>query len=271
MTPDENSRDFVRALARGLSVVESFQDTEQAVSLSDVAARTKLSRGTVRRALLTLQGLGYVCEKNGQFSLTPRTLRLGYSYLSSQPVWTLTRPIIEGVFETTGETTSLSVLDDGMIVYLIRIVAPRLLHDKLAIGSRLVAYPASMGRVLLGGLPDAELDAYLDHTELRALTPFTVVDRARVRALIEQARESGYAVNDQEMELGLRSIAVPIKDSTGHVVAALNIGCSTARTSYAEMERNFLPVLRGAAEQISKVLAHAGVRANAAPIAALAE
>lgn len=262
MSAIDNSRDFVRALARGLAVIESFQGAEQTASLSDLSVRTKLSRGTVRRALLTLQSLGYIQEANGLFTLTPRTLRLGYSYLSSQPIWTLTRPFVQDVFEKTGETTSLSVLDDGMIVYLIRMVAPRLLHDRLSTGSRLHAYPASMGRVLLSGLSETELDAYLDRTELRALTPFTVVDRKRVLALIQQARESGYAVNDQEMELGLRSIAVPIKGPEGAVVAAINIGCSTARTSYAEMEMNFLPILRAAAETIGEVLTHAGVRSG---------
>lgn len=260
MSAGECSRDFVRALARGLAVIESFQNAQETASLSELAQRTNLSRGTVRRALLTLQELGYVHEKNGQFALTPRTLRLGYSYLSSQPIWTLTRPFVEEVFEQTGETTSLSVLDDGMIVYLIRLVAPRLLHDRLAIGSRLPAYPASMGRVLLAGLPPEELDAYLSKTELRALTPLTIIDPKRVKGLIDQARESGYAVNDQEMEIGLRSIAVPIKDPDNNVIAAVNIGCSTARTSYAEMEKNFLPVLRAAAAKIGDLVAHAGVR-----------
>lgn len=264
MSVVDTSRDFVRALARGLSVIESFQGAERPLSLSDLAVRTKLSRGTVRRALLTLESLGYVSEDHGQFTLTPRALRLGYSYLSSQPIWTLTRPIVEEVFAKTGETTSLSVLDDGMIVYLIRITAPRLLHDKLSIGSRLPAYPASMGRVLLAGLTDSELDSYLEKTELRAITPYTVVDPKRVRALVQQARESGYAVNDQEMELGLRSIAVPIKGPDGSVSAAINIGCSSARTSYAEMEMNFLPILRDAASRIGDILAYAGLRAGQA-------
>src|SRR5690242_16211381 len=193
----ENSRDFVRALARGLAVIESFADAPNAATLSEIATRAKLSRGTVRRALMTLQSLGYLAEDNGRFSLSPRTLRLGYSYLSAQPLWTLARPYVEEVQAQTGETTSLSVLNDGMIVYLIRITASRLMHDNLTIGSRLPAYPASMGRVLLAGLPDAELERYLRETEIKQLTPLTVIDRGRLRTLIRQAHESGYAINDQ--------------------------------------------------------------------------
>src|SRR6185369_888543 len=159
---------------------------------------------------------------------------------------------------------SLSVLDDGAIVYLLRITTPRLLHDKLAIGSRLPAYPASMGRVLLAALPDKALDAYLAETKLKSLTPLTITDPKRLRAIILQARESGYAVNDQEMEMGLRSIAVPIVDADGKTIAALNIGASAARTSYVEMERDFLPELRKVAQRISVLLRHTGIRASQA-------
>jgi IclR family pca regulon transcriptional regulator len=173
-------------------------------------------------------------------------------------LWALARPYVEEVHAKTGETTSLSVFDDGMIVYLIRITASSLMHDKLTIGSRLPAYPASMGRVMLAGLSEIELERYLRETEIKQLTSMTVVDPKRLRVLINQAREDGFAVNDQEMELGLRSIAVPIK-ADGEVVAALNIGSSTARTSYVEMEKNYLPVLREAARKISDLLTHSGV------------
>jgi IclR family pca regulon transcriptional regulator len=257
----ENSRDFVRALARGLAVIESFGEAASGASLSEIATRAKLSRGTVRRALVTLQSLGYLAEQNGRFSLSPRTLRLGYSYLSSQPIWVLARPYVEEVHAQTGETTSLSVLNDGMIVYLIRITASRLMHDNLTIGSRLPAYPASMGRVLLGGLRDEALERYLREAQVKQLTPLTVVDRAKLRTLIRQTREAGYAISDQEMELGLRSIAVPVKARDATVIAALNVATSSVRTSNAEMEKNFLPVLQAAAKKISDVLAQAGLSA----------
>jgi IclR family pca regulon transcriptional regulator len=256
---DDSSREFVRALARGLAVIESFEAIRHPLTLSEIAARTKLSRGTVRRALITLNALGYLSDERGRFTLTPRVLRLGYSYLSSQPVWALARPYVETVSVKTGETASLAVLDAGMIVYVLRATAPRLLNDALSIGTRLPAYCASMGRVLLAGLPESELDRYLRETEFRQLTPFTVIDADRLKAIIALTRETGFAVNDQEMEVGLRSIAVPITNLEGTVVAALNVSCSTARVSHVEMEKNFLPVLKSAAHEIFDLLVHSGI------------
>lgn len=256
---DEHGREFVRALARGLKVIESFERSRPSLTLSEIAQRAGLSRGTVRRALITLQSLGYLAEERGHFTLTPRVLRLGYSYLSSQPVWALSRPYVERISAETGETASLTVLHEGMIVYIVRISAPRLLHDALTVGARMPAYPASMGRILLAGLPEPDLERYLRDTEFRQLTPLTVIDPERLRNIIAQARQSGYAVNDQEMALGLRSIAVPVTAADGHVVAALNVSCSTAHTSCVEMETKFLPLLRSAARQISDLLANSGL------------
>jgi IclR family transcriptional regulator, pca regulon regulatory protein len=256
---DYAGREFVRALARGLAVIESFEGIQHPLTLSEIAARTKLSRGTVRRALITLNALGYLSDERGRFTLTPRVLRLGYSYLSSQPLWTMARPYVEAVSEETGETASLAVLDAGMIVYVLRVVAPRLLHDALTVGTRLPAYCASMGRVLLAGLPEPELDRYFRETEFRQLTPFTVIDVDRLKAIMALTRETGFAVNDQEMEVGLRSIAVPITNLEGAVVAALNVSSSTARISHVEMEKNFLPMLKTAAHEISNLLVHSGI------------
>ncbi len=254
-----SGREFVRALARGLTVIESFEGVRLPLTLSEIAARTKLSRGTVRRALITLEALGYLSDERGRFTLTPRVLRLGYSYLSSQPVWALARPFVERVSVETGETASLAVLDAGAIAYVLRVTAPRLLQDALTVGTRLPAYCASMGRVLLAGLPEPELERYLGETEFRQLTPFTVIDPGRLKTIIALTRETGFAVNDQEMEVGLRSIAVPITNLEGATVAALNVACSTARTSHVEMEKNFLPVLKSAAREISDLLAHLGL------------
>lgn len=254
---DTSETEFVRSLARGLAVIESFEDLRHPLTLSEIATRTKLSRGTVRRALLTLETLGYLADERGRFTLTPRVLRLGYSYLSSQPVWALARPYVEKVSVETGQTASLAVLDSGMIVYVLRVTAPSLLHDALTIGTRLPAYCASMGRILLAGSPD--LDRYLRETEFRQLTPYTVIDPGRLKSIIALAREAGFAVNDQEMEIGLRSIAVPITTRDGKVVAAMNVSCSTARTTHVEMEKQYLPVLKAAAGEISDLLAHAGV------------
>ena len=254
---EPDGRDVVRALLRGLDVIESFTGAAHPLSLSDVAERVGLSRGTTRRVLITLQAHGYVAEERGRFSLAPRVLRLGYAHLSSQPVWTLARPFAESLSRTVGETVSMAVLSENVIVYLLRVVAPRLLHDHLTIGSRMPAYPASMGRVLLAGLSGEALDRYFAETELLQLTPFTVVEERRVRALIDHAREDGYAVNDQEMEIGLRSIAVPLR-AGGRVVAALNVSVPAARVTQGEMVRNLLPALSEAAASVSALLTHAG-------------
>ena len=208
--------------------------------------------------LITLQAHGYVAEERGRFSLAARVLRLGYAHLSSQPAWKLARPAAESLSRELGETVSMAVLSEGMIVYLLRVTAPRLLHDHLTIGSRMPAYPASMGRVLLAGLGEDELDRYFVATELRQLTPFTVVEERRLRSLVAHAREDGYAVNDQEMEVGLRSIAVPLA-ADGKVVAALNVSVPAARVTQGEMLRNILPALRSTAANVSTLLTHAGL------------
>jgi len=258
-TSDQENRDFVRALARGLSVIESFEESQHPLTLSEIATRAGLSRGTVRRSLITLKTLGYLSEDRGRFALTPRILRLGYAHLSSQPVWLLAQPRMAALSKEVNETVSLAVLDDGMIVYLLRITAPRLLHNQVSIGSRLPAYPASMGRVLLAGLSEKDFEHYLRRTELRQLTPFTVIDPERLRRLVKQARDDGFAVNDQEMEVGLRSIAVPIKGVGGITVAALNISASAARISNVEMQSSLLSALRATASQISDQLVHSGI------------
>ncbi len=255
--PDHEGRDVVRALLRGLAVIESFEGAMHPSSLAEVASRVGLSRGTTRRVLITLQASGYVVEERGRFSLSSRVLRLGYAHLSSQPAWALARPVAESLSRALGETVSMAVLSEGVIVYLLRVVAPRLLHDHLTIGSRMPAYPASMGRVLLAGLGSDALDRYFRETELRQLTPFTVVEEQGLRTLIGHARQDGYAINDQEMELGLRSVAVPLWAS-GKVAAALNVSVSAARVTLGEMVQNLLPPLQEAAASVSNLLTHAG-------------
>ena len=259
----EDNREFVRALARGLAVIESFDNLPGGATLSDIASRANLNRGTVRRALITLQRLGYVAEKHGRFSLLPRTLRLGYSYLSSEPLGVLARPYVEEVHAETGETTSLSVLDEGMIVYLIRAMTSRLLHDKLTIGSGLPGIPCLDGTSASCGVADSELDRYLRETEFTRFTPLTVVDPVRLRALIDRVREVGFAGNDQELELGLRSIAVPIFAQNGGAVAALNVGCSSARFS-GNGKKILTHLARGSTQNFRLACAFRSIRSSKA-------
>ena len=249
----EEDPDFVRALARGLTVLEAFDADRPSMTLSEVAARVGLTRGSTRRLLLTLAQLGYVGVDGSSFSLRPRVLRLGYGYLSALPVWTAARPVVEAVAAETGESCSVSVLDGTDIVYVVRAAARRIVNDYLAIGTRLPAYATSMGKVLLAALPEPELRRYLDSTRMERLTATTLADgRALLRAL-EETRRRGWAVNDEEIEPGLRSIAVGIPGGKGPA-AAINV---SVRASLVPVEalQDYLPPLRRAAQSIGELLA----------------
>jgi IclR family pca regulon transcriptional regulator len=252
---DEDDRDFVRALARGLAVIESFDGEPEAMTLSEVARRTGLSRGASRRLLHTLARLGYVGLDGNRFSLQPRTLRLGYAYLSSQPIWSLAQPYLQAVAQETGEACSAAVLDGVEIVFVARVAAKRIISDTIALGTRLPAYPASMGRVLLAGLGPEELDRYFASVKPVRLTPTTTTDEAELRRILEQVRRTGISYIDEEIEAGWRAIAVPVHDRQGRVVAAMNVSASHGRVERAVMETLFLPTLQRAARQVSELLA----------------
>jgi IclR family pca regulon transcriptional regulator len=250
----EGDPNYVLSLARGLKVIETFEGRTEGQSVADVARRTGLSRAAVRRLLMTLESLGYAECTGRVYRLKTRVLKLGFSYLSSTSLPAIAQPILEQVTETVHESSSLSVLDGDQIVYLARAAAKRVMSVGLWVGSRLPAYCTSMGRVLLAALPDAELTAYLDRVEMKALTPKTVTDKAIVADIVGQVRANGFALTDEELELGLRSIAVPVKTRQHRVVAAMNIGVHAARVSTAEMLDRFLPVLRENANMFAHVL-----------------
>jgi IclR family pca regulon transcriptional regulator len=254
---DPRSNDFIQSLERGLAVINSFSRERNSQTLSEVAQQTGLTRATARRVLLTLAELGYVHQNNRSFSLTPRVLDLGYSYLSSFQVVELAQQSMERLVEEVKESSSMSVLDGNEIVYVARVPTKRIMTISLAIGSRLPAYPTSMGRVLLAGLTDAELDEYLTRTRLEQLTDHTLTDPDELRSTIEKTRIDGYALVDQELEEGLRSIAVPVRDGSGDVVAAMNLSTHAARRSVASMRSDLLPALRETAARIEADLAAA--------------
>lgn len=254
MSTQNDDRDFVRALARGLSIIECFDSAHASMTLSEIARRSGLSRGSARRLLLTLQRLGYVGSEETRFLLRARTLRLGYAYLSSQSLWALARPFIEDVARETALSCSIAVLDGTDIVYVARAAAKRIIHDYIAIGTRLPAYATSMGRVLLAGLSDAALDEYFQTATIASHTPFTNTDSPALRRIIAATRSRGWASNDQEIELGLRSIAVPIRDKHHRVVAAMNVSAQSLRVEMAALEDVHLPVLRRAADAVSGLL-----------------
>jgi IclR family pca regulon transcriptional regulator len=257
--PDEfaafdGSPDFVLSLARGLRVIESFEGHTEGQTVADVARSTNLSRAAVRRSLLTLEALGYVESSGRTYRLKTRVLKLGFSYLTSNSLPAMAQPTLEQITELVHESSSISVLDGDQIVYIARSTAKRVMSVGLSIGSRLPAYCTSLGRVLLAALPEANLAAYLDRVELKALTPKTITDKRLLGEIIERVRFDGFAVADEELELGLRSIAVPVKNYQNRVVAAMNVGVHAARVSSAEMIHRFLPILREHAQALSSML-----------------
>ncbi len=246
--------DFVSGFARGLKVIEAFEETRQRLSIADAAKLTGLDRATVRRSLLTLAELGYAEYDGKFFALTPKILRLGHSYLSATPLPVLIQPHLDQLSEKAGQSASASVLDGTEIVYIARASQRRVMSINLTPGSRLPAFSASMGRVLLSALPEAEARAVLARTDLKQNTPNTKTDVEELMAEFRRVRDQGYAVIDQELEIGLCSIAVPVENDRGQTVAAINIGAPAAHAPAAEMPARYLPLLRETQKALSLVL-----------------
>jgi IclR family transcriptional regulator, pca regulon regulatory protein len=245
---------FVLSLARGLKVMESFEGHTEGLAVADIARATGLSRAAVRRILITLAHLGYAEDGGRYYRLKTRVLKLGFSYLSSNSLPTIAQPVLEHLTEIVHESSSLSVLDGDQIVYLARSATKRIMSVGLSVGSRLPAYCTSMGRVLLSALPEDEFAAFLSRSELKKLTPKTVTNKAALAEIIRRVASDGYAITDEELELGLRSVAVPIRTRQGRVVAAINIGVHAARVSAVEMVHRFLPLLLENARTLSQLL-----------------
>ena len=249
----ERDGTFVRSLERGLLVIRALSSPDPQ-PLSDVARAAGVSRAAARRFLLTLVSLGYVRETGGRFALTPRVLDLGYAYLSSLTLPEVAQPHLERLAQEVQESSSVCVLDDDDVVYVARVPTRRIMSVTISVGTRFPAYATSMGRVLLAGLPDEELERRLERVRLRKLTARTVDTVADLRGEVERVRRQGYAIVDEELEEGLRSIAAPIHDGSGAVAAAMNVSTQTSRTSLAEMKRRLLPALREAAAAIGRDL-----------------
>lgn len=246
--------DFVLSLARGLRVIESFEGHQEGRSIVEISQSTDLSRASIRRILLTLQLLGYVEKSRQVYRLKTQVLRLGFSFLSSSSVVEAARPVLERITDQLHESSSMSMLDAGEIVYVARSAASRVLAAGLSVGSRLPAYCTSMGRVLLASLPDAELQAYLHQLKPRAYTPKTIVRVSQLKKAILAARRDGYAVVDEELEAGLRSIAVPVFTRSKHVVAAINVGTHVSRVDQTTLMKRCLPALQEGARTLRGIL-----------------
>jgi IclR family pca regulon transcriptional regulator len=246
--------DFVLSLARGLCVIESFEGHHDGRSIVEIAQSTGLSRASVRRLLLTLELGGYV-ERNRQvYRLKTQVLRLGFSYLSSSSVVEAARPVLEHITEQLHESSSMSMLDAGQIVYVARSAASRVLAGGLSVGSRLPAYCTSMGRVLLAALPDEKLATYLRDLKPRAYTPKTLTRIPQIKKAILQTRKDGYAIVDEELEAGLRSIAVPVLTRSNQVVAAINVGTHISRVDRTTLMKRCLPELQEGARTLRNIL-----------------
>ncbi|MEV5126598.1 IclR family transcriptional regulator C-terminal domain-containing protein [Streptomyces decoyicus] len=254
----ELDRHFVEALARGLTVLTAFGPGRAELPLTAVAEATGLARATARRALITLEHLGYVTAHGREFSLTPRVLDLGFAPLADQPLSRIAEPHLADLAVEAQDSASLSVLTGDDIQYTARIAVRRVMSVNITVGTRFPAFVTSLGRVLLAGLPPAERAARLQRADRNPLTSHTVTDPARLAQLLEAVAQDGYALVDEEVEEGLRSIAVPVRDHTGRVVAAVNVATHAGHRSLAQCREELLPALRTAAARIENDLHTSG-------------
>ena len=241
---------FVQSFERGLAVIRAFDGHHPELTLSDVARSTGLTRAAARRFLLTLADLGYVRTDGRWFTLSPRILELGYAYLSSASLPEVAEPHLERLVAEVHESSSVSVLDGEDIVYVARVPTSRIMTVSINVGTRFPAYATSMGRVLLAALDDAALDAYLAGVELRPLSPRTTTSPEALRAELAKVRRQGWALVDQELEEGLRSVAAPIRDRAGSAVGAVNLSAHASRMTIDAVRRTLVPPLLATAARI---------------------
>lgn len=247
----ETGPDFIEALARGLDVLRCFQPRCPQMSLTDIATATGLARPTVRRILITLQELGYVSATPQGFSLTPRVLELGMAYIGSQGLWDIARPHMEHLVSQTGESSSMAQLDGSDIVYVARVAVPKIISLAVTIGTRFPAPPTSQGKVLLAGLPPQQLRDVLAQPSRSGVTPRWQPDADELESVLREVRARGWAVADEELAGGIRSVAVPVRDGDGRVIAAMNVTVHAAETSLETLIEKHLPRLLQAAGAVS--------------------
>jgi len=252
-----SNRDFVNSLARGLEVIRAFTRTRPKMTLSDIARSTGMTRATVRRFVLTLVREGYAETDGKYFNLKPKVLELGYAALSSLTFVDVAQPIMSRLAYKLKESVFAAVLDGDEVVYVASATPPdRIVSISVTVGSRAPAHAVSTGRILMGALPEEELLEYLDHVKLQKLTANTVTSKVKLRSLIEEAGVKGWSIVDQELEIGLRSISVPIRDKNSNVIAALNVACPSSRITPEDMHTNILLELQAASQDITASLQH---------------
>lgn len=254
----EPDPDFMQSLARGLQVLEAFAVLGQKQSIASLAERTGLARGVVSRCLHTLAKTGYVERQDRLYSVLPGVLRLADAFLSDRSLPALAQPLLERLRDEIGESCSLGILDRADILYVARASRSRIMTIGLHVGSRLPAWCTSMGRVLLAALPPAERDALIPRDPLPRLTPHTATDRRQLDERLDRAARQDFAIVDQELEIGLRSIAVPVRDAGGRVIAALNVGTNAMERAEEDLQATILPSLRATAAALSREFGRIG-------------
>ena len=251
MARAEAGPDFVEALARGLDVIAAFGPGRPTMSLSEVAAETGLARPTARRFLLTLQRLGYVRAEARGYSLTPRVLELGAAYVQSLGLWDVARPHMEALVARTNESTSIAQLDGSDVVYVARVAVPKIVTLSVSIGTRFPALQTSLGKVLLAALGDDEVEEVLAQPSRSGVVPVWLPDRKERTAVLREVRARGWALSDEQLARGIRSVAAPLRDGAGRVVAAMNVNAHAGETPLERLTQEHLPALLAAAADVS--------------------
>ncbi|MBE3013955.1 helix-turn-helix domain-containing protein [Microbispora sp. NEAU-D428] len=251
MARGDTGPDFIEALARGLDVIRAFQPARPVMSLTEVAAATGLARPTARRILLTLQELGYARSAQGGFALTPRVLELGVSYVRSMGLWEVARPHLERLVAQTHESSSIAQLDGSDIVYVARVAVPKIVALSVQIGTRFPALQTSLGKVLLAALRPDELERVLTEPSRSGIEPRWRPDPQERDAMLREVRAKGWALTDEQLALGIRSVAAPLRDGSGTVIAAVNVNSHAAETSLEKLTEEYLPLLLKTAGAIS--------------------
>ena len=246
---------FMSSLARGLAVINAFQERKRHLTIAQISHRTGIPRAAVQRCLYTLMKLGYATTDGRTYALLPKVLTLGHAYLSSTPLAVSAQPFLDRTSEQLHEACNLATLEGDEVLYIARSAIPqRLISVDLSVGSRLPAYCTSMGRILLAALDDASLSDYLARADLKPRTSRTLHTREALWECLMQVREQGWCIVDQELEQSLRSVAVPVRDAAGRVLAAMNVSTHAGRISRQELETRFLPALLAASRELSMQL-----------------
>ncbi len=247
------SRDLVAGLGKGLAIIELFNETRRRMAISEAASLTGLTRAAARRYLLSLVHLGYAEFDGKFFSLTPRVMRLGHAYLAMTPLAKLLQPFVESISRQAGDPSMAAVLDDTDVVCIAQAAPPRIVFTSLSVGSRLPAYNTALGRVLLAYAATEWLDGYWRRVRFEPRTPKSLGTRAEIEQELMVVRDNGYAVVDEEVELGLRTIAVPIRNTRGIVIAALNVAVHASRIAVQDMAPILLPLMAPAQEALRQL------------------